>query len=248
MRKTLLVDGDILLYKFGFGGQSEYQFGEDTAIAVEEMKNLSPMVDEFLNGLRERTKAGELLICLTSPNCFRYDILPTYKHNRKNNSKPLLYQELKDYLLSEYPCKLKERLEADDIMGILATKAPDRYIVGSIDKDLQQIPGWHFNWSKDTKPRRVSKEEADLFFYRQCLSGDPVDGFSGVPGIGKKKADKVLEAVEDGNYWSAIKAEYEKKGLDESYALTQARMARILRAEDYDFKNNAPILWSPHNG
>ena len=39
-------------------------------------------------------------------------------------------------------------------------------------------------------------------------------------------------------------AAFEKKGLTESDALVQARVARILRASDYDFAAKKPILWS----
>ena len=38
---------------------------------------------------------------------------------------------------------------------------------------------------------------------------------------------------------------YVKAGLSENVAIQQARVARILRAEDYDFRNKQPILWSP---
>jgi DNA polymerase-1 len=37
----------------------------------------------------------------------------------------------------------------------------------------------------------------------------------------------------------------EKHGLSEEYMLRQARLARILRASDYDFKRKEPILWLP---
>jgi hypothetical protein len=45
--------------------------------------------------------------------------------------------------------------------------------------------------------------------------------------------------------WRAIVAAYEKAGKDVAYALTMARVARILRASDYDFDNQRPILWTP---
>ena len=51
----------------------------------------------------------------------------------------------------------------------------------------------------------------------------------------------------DGDPVEIAKA-YDKAGLSEEYALQQARVARILRAEDYDFHNKQVKLWRPDNG
>ena len=40
-------------------------------------------------------------------------------------------------------------------------------------------------------------------------------------------------------------AEYKRAKLDEEEAITQARLARILRASDWDSENKKPILWQP---
>ena len=45
--------------------------------------------------------------------------------------------------------------------------------------------------------------------------------------------------------WKTVVSAFEKQGLSENDALTQARVARILRAEDYNFKTHKPILWTP---
>ena len=39
---------------------------------------------------------------------------------------------------------------------------------------------------------------------------------------------------------------YEKAGFGEEEALTQARVARICRAEDYDLETKKVILWEPY--
>ena len=38
---------------------------------------------------------------------------------------------------------------------------------------------------------------------------------------------------------------FHKAGLTEEDALVQARVARILRADDYNFKNGEITLWEP---
>ena len=45
--------------------------------------------------------------------------------------------------------------------------------------------------------------------------------------------------------WQTIINCFAQANLDENEALLQARMARILRASDYDYKNNKIKLWSP---
>ena len=67
------------------------------------------------------------------------------------------------------------------------------------------------------------------------------------PGVGPVKAEECLAEAKiyGGPYWSAVVATYENKGLTEEDALVQARVARICRADDYDFKNKEVRLWNP---
>lgn len=130
------------------------------------------------------------------------------------------------------------------IMGILSTHpklVPGKRIIVSEDKDLQTIPGWIWNPAKDAKPRYISEEQADYFHLYQTLVGDTTDGYKGCPGIGKTKAPGILQ--EGG--WEAVRSAYARKGLTEEDALLQARVARICRASDYDFKKQEVILWNP---
>lgn len=127
---------------------------------------------------------------------------------------------------------------------------------------------------KDHELKIVTEEEADRWHMLQTLAGDTTDGYGGCPGMGMDTAsafldepymvyqeERVLKSgprkgevelqwkkrpLEAGeSLWGAIVALFNKAGLDEAYALQQARVARILRASDYDFKNKAPILWEP---
>jgi 5'-3' exonuclease len=61
----------------------------------------------------------------------------------------------------------------------------------SIDKDLDMIPGHHYNPVKKDH-YYVNDKEAIKNFYRQILTGDKVDNVQGLRGIGPKKADKIL--------------------------------------------------------
>lgn len=205
---------------------------------------------------------------------FRYAINPTYKQHRDDSRRPELLKAVKDYMAEHYKTFARPTLEADDVMGILSTHpklVPGKKIIVSEDKDMKTIPGWLFNPAKDKRPRMVTAIEADKFHLYQTLIGDATDGYPGCPGIGPDKATEFLSApyilepyehvfkrgarkgqaeirynkVPTSDVWAGIVSLYEAAGLTEGDALLQARMARILRASDYDFKNKEPILWTP---
>lgn len=93
-----------------------------------------------------------------------------------------------------------------------------------------------------------SLEEANRYFFMQVLTGDPTDGYKGCPGIGPKRAEKILEGVnvlDEKEAWRAVVGAYASKGLTEEEALQQARVARILRHTDYDLEKEEVILWEP---
>ena len=133
-------------------------------------------------------------------------------------------------------------LEADDAMGIYATQNPGNIVV-SPDKDMKQIPGKLYNMDENFT---ITKEEGAAWHLIQCLSGDQTDGYGGVPGIGVKRAETLFN--KEGYSWKTVVKAFEDKDLTENDALTNARLARILTVDDYDFAKNRPILWSPSSG
>jgi DNA polymerase-1 len=202
----------------------------------------------------EDLKADAMVVALTDTGeNFRKSILPTYKGNRKDVRKPLLLSHLKDHLRATYEVYDRPTLEADDILGILSTgqKIKGEKIIVSIDKDLKSIPGLLYN---DSKPMdgiiEVTEAEADYWHMMQTLTGDVTDGYAGCPGVGPKKAEAILFGVSPpwgciSEVWPAVVQAFVKAKLGEEEALRQARVARILRTSDYDFKNKKPILWTP---
>jgi len=246
--QTLLIDGDILLYRFSCTNEFGIVWGEgQEEVKVVSLETAQFDTAMFIEHMMEKLRVGDAVVVFSGQNNFRYKVLPSYKHNRVGLEKPQLYSQLKDYLKVHFTTKEKEGLEGDDVMGILATRWPGHFILATIDKDLQQIPGELYNWNTEIF-KNISEEEADRFFYLQILTGDTCDGYSGCPGIGPKKAEKILaEAEEVGgiSYWEAIHIAYASKGLTEADALQQAQVARILRASDYDFKKKEIKLWQP---
>lgn len=239
---TLLVDADIMCFQCAAVNEVTFQWDEEVSSTVIERDEAIDCLEQFIRNLKRDTGVKDLLFCFSSSPNWRHEVLPTYKSNRKKE-KPSLFYVLQDYVSENYPTKIKPNLEADDVMGILATMKPGQYIIASLDKDLFQIPGRHYNWRK-REMTDVSLEEADWHFYMQVLTGDPTDGYYGCPGVGPKTAERIL-AEAGANPWPAIVEQYRMKGLTEDDALVQARVARILRRSDYDFKAKMPKLWVP---
>lgn len=260
--RTVLLDGDTVLFAATSAAQSETQWDDDTDVVhrytnMDDAKQrLVSSVDRIMGDL-----GGEHLVIALScakEDRFRPKIMPTYKNNRDGKLKPVGYYQLREWVEDEYDTYIRPTLEGDDVLGILATHPklyPGEKIIAAIDKDLKTIPGKLYNYDKKTL-EKITFPEADRFFIKQALMGDRTDGYPGCPGVGPKTSEKILDkALEEMNeevlpvtaedYWPYVVEAYEKKGLSEEVALMNARVARILRATDYDYKNKEPILWTP---
>jgi DNA polymerase-1 len=244
INKTLLVDTDILFFKFACRNENIIDWGDGESLDIDEDKAIIEF-DSFLIDVIEKTECRELMLCMTHDVNFRYSVLPTYKHNRQDKVRPELIKTLKEHAWTNYPCKQVKWLEADDVMGILGSKDPNKYVVASTDKDMKTVPCTLFNWDKDEKPRRISIEEADYWFHYQWLTGDSTDGYTGCPKIGPVKAKRLLDDTPREEWVEVILEKYAEKCFSYKEILQQARVARILRYGEYDFKNKEVILWQP---
>lgn len=247
MKNTLLIDADIFCFQAASAVETEINWGDDLWTLHSDVGRAKAKILRDLDKVAE-TIGGhcEFIICLTDAENFRKDVLPSYKANRVNKRKPLALGELKQWLSEHYESFALPRLEADDCMGILATRAEykpgTKKIIVSEDKDMQTIPCFLFNPAKDKEVRTISEEEADYFHRKQTLMGDATDGYKGCPGVGEVGATRLLQF--DTSWENIVKA-FVKKGLTEEDALVQARVARICRASDYNFKDKEVKLWMP---
>lgn len=260
MPRTVIIDGDVVVYKVAEGIAESFEVvtEEDDDFIYRNIgwaskEQAKEYMENMIDKICKDCKGTDVVICLSDiTSNFRKSINPNYKANRKS-IKPILYDYLRNYMY-ETGYKIYERpnLEADDVIGILATS--DKIIKGdkvvwSLDKDFKTIPCKFHRagvGSKD-KSEVITKEAADWWFMYQTLIGDRVDGYEGCKGVGDKTARKILGDI--GEYplyvmWQSVIDAYKSKGYTEEDALRNARMARILRAEDYDFKNKEVILWT----
>lgn len=186
-----LVDGDIVAFRCAASAEND-----NVEIACARAR-------ESLEQMLGATNASSYEVWLsdTKENNFRYKILESYKANR-TQPKPRHLVDVQQYLLAQWSANIAAGQEADDALGIRQTrlaeephnKGQPNSIICSIDKDLLQIPGQHYNFVK------MEFHEQDYIggtrqFYSQLLIGDVSDNIKGVSGIGKVKAGRILEPM-----------------------------------------------------
>lgn len=257
---TALVDADILAYQAAAAAEHPIKWDDDIWTLHAFEREGERRFDEMLENIAAAVKADKVVLALSDTENWRKGVLPTYKSKRAATRKPMLLKHLKERALEKYVTFMRPTLEGDDCLGILGTmKKTGDCIICSLDKDFKTIHGRHYNFGRK-EFFEVTPQQADYWHMMQTLTGDTTDGYTGCPRIGSKTAEKILQAALDEctslvnlrqlreSYWRHVVKAYAKAGLSEEEALTQARVARICRSSDYDFKNKQVILWSPNNG
>jgi DNA polymerase-1 len=250
MTLKILFDADMVVFRETASVETPIDWGDDLwtlhADAGEAKVKVDDAVVTFTEKvLRHYKHEGnyEILMCFSDTDNFRKTVLPAYKLNRADKRKPTCYYGVKQWVEENYNCYQRPGLEADDCIGILSTMKNSNAIIVSGDKDFKTVPGRFYDFSRD-EFYDITQEEADYWHLFQTLVGDVADNYKGCPGLGVVGAKRLLDSK--GATWETVVAAFEKKGLAESDALVQARVARILRASDYDFTAKKPILWSPN--
>lgn len=256
MKRTILLDADIVAYKFAAATEGVFYFdGKENEPAVaDDFEAACSQAAEYIEELKVRLGATDLVVCLTDreETSFRTEFWPEYKMNRKGR-KPSQLRPLLTHFAKTYMTYLRPRLEADDCMGILSTHptlVTGEKIIVSEDKDMQCIPGLLFNPAKDEEPRKITRLAADRWHMVQTITGDTVDNYPGARGVGPKSPEVagVMQSKTVEEMWRHVLAAYGRSrdcADPAGQALVQARCARILRASDWNFKEKKPVLWAP---
>lgn len=191
-----LIDGDIAVYRVGFTTNEE-----PVGISCARM-------DTFMKNIVRWSEADSFKCFLTSTDKsnFRFKLYPEYKANRKQ-PKPTWYHELREHLIHEYDAEVVYGREADDALADAQTDAST--CICSIDKDLDQIAGAHYDFSKNVR-YTVDPRRGRRYFFLQLLAGDSTDNIPGVTGIGVTKAAKILDATDgtDSGLFEAVRRTY----------------------------------------
>lgn len=226
---------DIVCYSCGFAGDRK---GDPLHY---QLSNVKRMVHSVL----DKTGATHHYGYLTGAGNYREKIatIKKYKGNRDSSHKPVHYDEIRQYLIDVFGAEIVIGREADDAMGCKQYADQENCVICTIDKDLNMIPGWHYNWTKETMTW-IDLDQADAFFYKQLLTGDPTDNIAGCPGIGEKRAEKILHGLTDNkarfdNVLSNYASVYKDAELGMKMLRENADLLWIQRKENK--------LWEPPN-
>ncbi len=275
--RTALFDADVLAYRFGHNGVVDLDFGDGDDAALVDPDEAVRAAKEHVAEVTEACGCDDVILCWSDPGeweNFRLEIDPTYKWKRPGHTgRPANYNAVREGLSDAILSKTLPRLEADDVMGIIQTAPASsgirksllrggETIIISVDKDMLQVPGLHYN--PVTKRRSVvEKVDGDHLHMVQTLMGDAVDNYDGVPGIGIKKAEAILKpaGLDPELEWTLVLDTYVEhlglfpgwwgetgmslEGFAANEALKTARLAKILQWENYDTEWKSWLPWMP---
>lgn len=245
-----LIDVETMIYRIVATCEDKVVWNEAEVLAgleepdveyTSDLELCKEMFTDALRGMLKHLGLKKYVLVLSGDTNFRFDVLPTYKHNRDGKRTPLNRAELTEYVLERFNTIKVDNMEADDYVVYLKTKYPDKYFLCAVDKDvLKQTVGDHYNYNAEIEVS-TAPEEALKYQYKQCLMGDTTDGYTGCPSIGTKKADRILAGLRTPKeMWSAVVAAYESKGLSEDDAIQQMRVASM-----HQFDGEKIVLFTP---
>jgi hypothetical protein len=231
-----LIDADILPYEFGSATDEEYRPLPWMFVKARVLSRI--------RGILDATGADSYKLYLTSEDKsnFRYDLatIKPYKGNRPTE-KPYWYSKIREFLIKYKDAEIVYGMEADDALAIEQYNSEEgSTIICSRDKDLKMVPGWHYSWptgnQPETKPFFVTELEGLKSFYKQLLTGDPVDNILGLYGVGK--SSKLLSHIDSSEteleMCKLVREQYEKRfgayWID--FLLENARLLWMKRTKD----------------
>lgn len=259
MSRVAIIDSDILVYSTAIACLESHEWADGLWSWVADEGRAREAIDRRVEEIRKAVGAEDHVHVLSDASDNFRKHLPgvAYKSNRLGNKKPLIWLQLRNWLMEERGASMLPRLEGDDLCALTATNwgrifegDPDQTlepVICSIDKDFRTVPGLLYNWDvPQAGVERISEDSAWRYHLVQTIAGDRVDGYYGVPGLGDVRARRMIDTAENPRHgWEIVLAAYEKAKLGEGAALANARCAWILRGDDYDRKAGEIRLWTP---
>lgn len=199
-KRIALIDADGIAYRVAATNEDNDSY--DSILQV---------LKENINFIVNTTRATHAILFIKGDGNFRKAIgtIKPYKGNRV--PKRMKWLDTVYYMLeTTYNAVKSNGAEADDYIASAANhflRLGIPHIVCSHDKDLYQIPGEHFDLGS-LDLINISNQDAEYRLYYQILTGDTSDNIPGLPGIGEKKAEKIL-AESNGMYLQATITAYQ---------------------------------------
>jgi hypothetical protein len=167
---------------------------EDFSIAdkqvAQPVSHMNQIVKQHIAGITKALGATSYYGYIGKGESWRVkaSTIVEYKGDRKETLRPLMLDEIEDYLRRMHNATEVRDVEADDMVVIDCFKNPRLILVG-VDKDYNGVePLWFYNPDKMDKEQRIEglgklwadgkgkvRGEGRKFFYFQVLSGDDSD-------------------------------------------------------------------------
>lgn len=163
-----------------------------TEVQLDAPSHVAHSLDMQLEYILDKVGTRQCSVFLTGSNNFRHALAKTlpYKGNRQEQEKPKYYDFIRQRLQNRWGAEVVQGCEADDYLAIYGSQSD--WVICSIDKDLLQVPGLHYNWIKDSM-QCITPEVGTYKLFCQVLAGDATDNIPNVQrGFGMKTAEKFL--------------------------------------------------------
>jgi len=205
---VLLLDADSIPYVVGYTSDHvQYLNAENDPAGFEESQMFKDKCDHanyLLNDWVKKAGADSAILFVTNnKDNFRLGLFPEYKEDRSEEEKPKppFFHEIKQWLIDFHDARISYKCEADDEISMEAWrrlkeeacemtlfdnthKVWSGYVIGSMDKDLNMIPGWHVNQATGQKfwVQGIGQldpiwkvREVTNYEYHPLFDGKPVD-------------------------------------------------------------------------
>lgn len=220
---TALIDGDIVAFRCAASCEPTKE-----KLEREPIEHAIGRADELIYRINNTVASDKHRIFLGSTENFRRVWYPDYKANRVQ-PKPVYLDAVRNFLVEEWGAELCAGYEADDGIGISTARDT---VICSIDKDLRQLSGWHYNFVKNELDE-VSYWDAIRAFYCQLLTGDRSDNVKGIDGIGPVRSERLLSDCQSAKELEArVRSIYEEAGRDERAFILNYRLLRVVRSRE----------------
>ncbi len=208
---TINQESDEIAYRVAFGCQTKDELVREEYIVSSRLDRYIAALYEIEHPVLGKVQDVDLWLSPSDHSNFRYAVAnipgskgPGYKAGRPE--KPVWLAHIKDRMKTQWGAKEIQGYEADDALGIYQT---ERTIASHIDKDINMIPGWHYNHVTEefyNVPEGLGHliyenkklvGRGTMFFYAQLLIGDSTDNIPGITGVGLKKAFDSLHSHQE---------------------------------------------------
>jgi 5'-3' exonuclease len=196
------IDADSIIYRI--------------AVTSDSVAQAKKYYDKAIEDIVWDTASDEGVVAVKGVGNFRFQVAEDYKGQRGTSKVDPNVLKIRK-AVTEYAWSLghfkSDNCEADDVVSIWAQEAMEasvHYVIAHIDKDIDMVEGWHYNFTKK-KLYYIDEHEG---FYKMCiqmLTGDATDHIQGLKGIGPKKAEKLLADVPTGKLLEVVREAWKDK-------------------------------------